>query len=293
MASPSPKRRRARSPPAPAVAIRPDGAAFCPGPHRQWRRGDAIAPQPPLAIDPHLGRIGRALLTHRLIAVSADTGSGKSLGIPRLVGAVLGLRVIVAIPTVVAAKALYRRQCAGAGVAVGYAADSIVRYDAATRIVYCTTGHLREALLGDRLGFDVIMLDEAHVRDVSTYLVTSLVAQHLAACAARGATPPRVIVASATLEADYIARRLPGIHAIDLHAPSPHPIAIAHCGRDYDLYGSGGAPSWPTPPCSPPTPRSPRRSSTRSLHRRRPAAGRSSSPPTSPRPRAPSRTLRS
>lgn len=147
-------------------------------------------------ISPFLSEISETIETNLVSMVVAETGSGKSVSVPphlieRARMAVLPQpRVMVVVPTVQAALNLAKIQRENfAHPSIGHAADSIVRYDSETRLIYATYGHLRcfltrvmeretkktGALPRDFNPFeslDVLIIDEIHMMgsDVSFIL---------------------------------------------------------------------------------------------------------------------------
>jgi HrpA-like RNA helicase len=79
--------------------------------------------------------------------IVAMTGSGKST---KLVHKIFdhNSRVFISEPTIPAAENLYRYMGSKLGLEnVGFAAEGAVKYTASTKVVYCTSGHLRRKFL--------------------------------------------------------------------------------------------------------------------------------------------------
>lgn len=163
----------------------------------------------------------------------APPGSGKTTLVPlAMVGAFAG-RVVVAQPRRIAARAAARRMAALAGTTVGglvgYAVRGERRTGPATRIEVVTTGVLVRRLQRDPElpGTGAVMLDECHERHLDTDLALAFLVD------ARTALRPdlALLAASATVDADRIARRLgAGVPVPVLSAPSAaYPTEVIWC----------------------------------------------------------------
>ena len=145
-----------------------------------------------------------AALAAGAVVVSSPTGSGKSTEVPRWAAA-YG-RVLVVEPRRVACRSLAARvadlERTPLGTTVGYAVrDESVASDA-TRILFATPGvvlHARD--LAER--YETLILDEFHERSLDLDLLLALFA---------GRPSPRLVVMSATLDGDRVARHLGGVH---------------------------------------------------------------------------------
>jgi ATP-dependent helicase HrpB len=157
------------------------------------------------------------------VVVSSPTGSGKSTEVPRWAAA--RGRVLVVEPRRVACRSLAARvadlERATLGTTVGYAVrDESVASDA-TRILFATPGvvlHARD--LAGR--YETLILDEFHERSLDLDLLLALFAERAS---------PRLVVMSATLDGDRVARHLGGAHVtaggraypVDVRYPDPGP----------------------------------------------------------------------
>ena len=126
-------------------------------------------------IAPHADAITDLITSNPVSAISAQTGSGKTLCIPFHL-AQRGLKTRVAVPMTVAARSAYDFQTKCSGLRVGFAANREVRYTDHSEIVYGTTGHFTVKILSiikrrgaSRLRFidfqflgDVFVVDEVH-----------------------------------------------------------------------------------------------------------------------------------
>jgi len=138
----------------------------------------------------------------RPIVISSPTGSGKSTQIPRYCPG----RVLVVEPRRVACRALAARVAELEGCALGQAVGYQVRDDARrsddTRILFVTPGiALRMSERFD--DYPHIILDEFHERGLEVDLLLALL---------RRTHAQRLVVMSATLEAERIADALGGTH---------------------------------------------------------------------------------
>jgi ATP-dependent helicase HrpB len=177
----------------------------------------------------------------------APPGSGKTTLVPLALAGQYPGRVVVAQPRRVAARAAARRMAAltgtALGTAVGYTVRGESRTSAATRIEVVTTGVLVRRLQRDPdlPGTGVVMLDECHERHLDTDLALAFLVD------VRAALRPdlALLAASATVDADRIARRLGGGEPVPvLTTPSTaYPLEILWCPPP----SSGG----PVPPSVP------------------------------------------
>jgi ATP-dependent helicase HrpB len=169
----------------------------------------------PLPISPLLPQILEAARV-RPVVVSAPTGSGKSTCVPATLTA-LG-RVLVVEPRRVACRALAARVAELRGVRPGTDVGWIVKDerevadDAA--ITFVTPGvALRLVQSGDVDAFGAVVLDEFHERAFDTDLLLALLQTRRASQTERPARPAQaLIVMSATLQADRVARHIDGVH---------------------------------------------------------------------------------
>ncbi len=154
------------------------------------------------------------------LIVTAPTGSGKSTQVPRW--AARRGRVLVVEPRRVACRALALRVAALEGAALGAGVGYVVRDEAraspGSRIVFATPGVvLRWLREGSLEAFSTVVLDEFHERSLEVDLVLALL---------RKRSPDRLVVMSATLEGERVARALGGVH---LHAEGrTFPVRVRH-----------------------------------------------------------------
>lgn len=152
------------------------------------------------------------------VVVSSPTGSGKSTEVPRW--ATARGRVLVVEPRRVACRSLAARVADLQGVALGTAVGYTVRDESvasdATRILFATPGvalHARD--LAGR--FDVLVLDEFHERSLDLDLLLALFA---------ASASPRLVVMSATIDGDRVARHLGAVHVAA--EGSAFPVDVRH-----------------------------------------------------------------
>lgn len=166
-----------------------------------------------------------------------NTGVGKSTTIPMAISKRTGARVFVSQPTVFAATSIYGyvRTFFDAG-HVGYAVEGTVNYNDNTQIIYCTTGHLRNKMLGyfkdgevpsgDISFCDIILLDEAHSGSLDNDVIMELWSYALK----KNVSVPRLVLMSATLSKETtIFKDLP-IYEIEM--PSKKITEYYH-NKDY------------------------------------------------------------
>eukprot|EP00898_Chlorokybus_atmophyticus_P002603 jgi/Chlat1/3343/Chrsp23S03777 len=127
------------------------------------------------------------------------------------------LLIAVSQPRRVAAVTVARRVASERGCHVGGEVGYAVRFEDATtrstRIKYATDGTLlREALLDDGLlsRYGVVIVDEAHERSVATDVLLGVLKQAQERRRRRDKNRLRIVVMSATLDADAFQKYLPG-----------------------------------------------------------------------------------
>ena len=165
-----------------------------------------------LPIDEVLPRVLASLAEHPSLVLEAPTGAGKTTGVPpALLDAGMG-PVIVLEPRRLAARAAARWMAATRGGAVGGEVGYQVRFDRKasrdTRLLVVTEGVLLRFLQDDPFleGYGAVVLDEFHERSLEADLALALVRR-----VQQEARPDlKLVVMSATLEGDAVARSLGG-----------------------------------------------------------------------------------
>lgn len=173
----------------------------------------------PLPIDAHLEEIRDAVDSAGCAVVVAPPGAGKTTRVPP---ALLGPGALVLLqPRRVAARALARRIAAERGWSVGREIGWQVRHERRfgkdTRLLVATEGILNARLIADPLlaGFSTVVLDEFHERSLHADFALALLRQ------VREARPDlRVVVMSATLDAQPVARFLGGCPVVTVETRS-------------------------------------------------------------------------
>lgn len=179
-----------------------------------------------LPVDAVLPDLRRQLDAHRAAIVVAAPGTGKSTRVPPALaddGPVLVLQ-----PRRAAARALAARVAQGRGWTLGREVGWHVRFEprfsADTRVLFATEGMLTARLQQDPFleDFRTVVLDEFHERSVHADLGLALARQ---AWLARPGL--RLLVMSATLEADSIARFLGACPVVRVPGAA-HPLAVSY-----------------------------------------------------------------
>lgn len=140
--------------------------------------------------------------------VTAPTGSGKSTQVPRWCLDASDRQVVVVEPRRVACKTLAARvahlEGCELGTRIGYAVrdDSMLAAD--TRLVFMTPGIALRRLSEIVKHSDLVVVDELHERGLDIDLIVALLHQRL--------TRGRLVVMSATLDAERVATYLGGEH---------------------------------------------------------------------------------
>ena len=171
--------------------------------------------RPPLPIDAYLDSIVDALRRSRAVIVTAAPGAGKTTRVPPALladGAVVLLQ-----PRRVAARAIAARIAAERGWTLGGEVGWQIRFErrfnASTKLLVVTEGVLTARLQTDPLlsDFRTIVLDEFHERSVHADLAIALARQ-----AWRARDDLRIVVMSATLDAQAVAAFLDGCPIVDV-----------------------------------------------------------------------------
>jgi ATP-dependent helicase HrpB len=163
----------------------------------------------PLPIDAHIPEIVAALARSRAVVVVADPGAGKTTRVPPALvtdGAVLLLQPRRAAARAIANRIAIERHWT-CGREVGWHVRLEQRFSAETRLLVATEGILTARLQQDPLlsSFRTIVLDEFHERSIHADLGIALARQ-----AWRARDDLRLVVMSATMDADRVAAFLDG-----------------------------------------------------------------------------------
>ena len=163
-----------------------------------------------LPVDEYLPQIIEAVRSSRALILSAAPGAGKTTRVPPALAA--DGPVIVLQPRRVAARSMARRVADEQGWTIGREVGWHVRFErrfgAGTRVLFATEGILTARLQQDPLlaGFRTIVLDEFHERSIHADLGLALARQ-----AWRARDDLRLVVMSATLQAEPLAELLPPV----------------------------------------------------------------------------------
>src|SRR4051812_33251441 len=169
----------------------------------------------PLPIDAYLDSIVDSVRRSRAVVVTAAPGAGKTTRVPPALLA--DGPVILLQPRRVAARAIAARIAAERGWTLGDDVGWQIRFErrftAATRLLVVTEGVLTARLQSDPLlsDFRTIVLDEFHERSVHADLAIALARQ-----AWRARDDLRIVVMSATLDAETVAAFLDGCPVVDV-----------------------------------------------------------------------------
>ncbi|MEO5894538.1 MAG: ATP-dependent helicase C-terminal domain-containing protein [Vicinamibacterales bacterium] len=179
-----------------------------------------------LPVDEHVPGIVDALGRDRAAVVVAAPGAGKTTRIPPALTA--DGPVILLQPRRVAARAVARYIASERGWTLGREAGWHVKFDrhfsATTRLLVATEGILTARLRQDPLlsDFRTIVIDEFHERSIHADLGLALAKQ---AWAAR--SDLRILVMSATLDANAVSRYLGGCRVFDIPGRL-HPLSVEY-----------------------------------------------------------------
>jgi ATP-dependent helicase HrpB len=183
-----------------------------------------------LPIDPYIPELRGHLARRRAVVVSAAPGAGKTTRIPP---ALLDAgRLILLQPRRVAARAVAGRIAQERGWIVGRDVGWQIRFERRwspdTRLLVVTEGILTARLQQDPLlsDFATVVLDEFHERSVHADIGLALARQ---AWLAR--EDLRVVVMSATLEGDRVARYLGDCPVVQVPG-TLHPLSVEYAPED-------------------------------------------------------------
>lgn len=195
-----------------------------------------------LPVRQHEAEVLRTVASGAVSIVIGETGSGKTTQLPQMLLDAPGLLppgavVAVTQPRRVAAVAVARRVAQERGSRVGGDVGYAVRFDDChgprTRLKYLTDGTLlREMLTDPQLSrYAAVVLDEAHERSLNTDILFALLKRLVATRAAAG-PPLRVVVMSATMDAERLAAFFGGCAV--LRVPGRQfPVELAYAEEDH------------------------------------------------------------
>lgn len=164
-----------------------------------------------LPVDALLPEILSWLPRHPNLVIVAAPGAGKTTRVPPALLGVVSGEVIVLEPRRIAARLAARRVAWERGEAVGESVGYQIRFEEAvgprTRLRFVTEGVLIRRLLSAPLlkGVDAVVLDEFHERHLESDLALALLKR-----LQRTRPEFRIVVMSATLEAEPVAKYLGG-----------------------------------------------------------------------------------
>ena len=185
-----------------------------------------------LPVDSALPELHDALVRQRLVILQAPPGTGKTTRVPpSLIDRpwVESRRVLLLEPRRVAARAAANRMAAELGEQVGETVGIRTRNDTRvskrTRVEVVTEGVLTRMLLTDPslAEYGAVIFDEFHERSIHADVSLAFVRETAAVLR----DDLRVIVMSATLDADVLATRLRSDAVISVEAEH-HPVAISY-----------------------------------------------------------------
>jgi ATP-dependent helicase HrpB len=168
-----------------------------------------LSRKPALPVDAILPEIIDSFNRHPDLVIEAPPGAGKTTRVPpALLGRVSG-EVVVLEPRRIAARLAARRVAWELGEQPGESVGYQVRFEEAvgprTRLRFVTEGILTRRMLSDPSlkGVDAVVLDEFHERHLESDLALALLKR-----LQRTRPDLRIVVMSATLDADPVARYL-------------------------------------------------------------------------------------
>ncbi len=190
-----------------------------------------------LPIEEALPRLRAALAAHSGVVLHAPPGAGKTTVVPLALLEepwLAGRRILILEPRRLAARAAAARMSTMLGEAVGGTVGFRIRFEhrvcARTRIEVLTEGILTRHLQADPAleGVGLVIFDEFHERHLHTDLALALTLD-----AQRALRPDlRVLVMSATLQAEAVARLLGAETPVVAAAGRQYPVEIRMSERD-------------------------------------------------------------
>ena len=186
----------------------------------------------PLPVDAAIPAVHDALLRQRLLILQAPPGTGKTTRVPpSLIDRpwIESQRVLLLEPRRVAARAAASRMAQerkqAVGETIGVRTRSDTRVSARTRVEVVTEGVLTRMLLTDPTlsGYGAVIFDEFHERSIHADVALAFARE----TAAILRDDLRLIVMSATLNADLLAARLRTDAVITVDAER-HPVEISY-----------------------------------------------------------------
>lgn len=170
-----------------------------------------VSRKPILPVDAILPEIIDSLSRHPSLVIEAPPGAGKTTRVPPALLEIVSGEVVVLEPRRIAARLAARRVTFEMGEQLGETVGYQVRFEEAvgprTRLRFVTEGVLTRRLLSDPFlkGVSAVVLDEFHERHLESDLALALLKR------LQGTRPDlRIVVMSATIKADPVARYLGG-----------------------------------------------------------------------------------
>ncbi len=184
-----------------------------------------------LPIEDLLPSVLEVLSKHQNLILQASPGSGKTTRVPPVLLRVVpeGQEIWVLVPRRLAAKAAARRVAEELGEKVGETVGYQFRFEkvvsAKTRIRFLTEGLFPKLLRQDptleKVG--AVVVDEFHERHLHTDVALALLKE----IQSESRPDLRIVVMSATIEAESLSRYLPSSKALTLESPV-HPLEISY-----------------------------------------------------------------
>jgi HrpA-like RNA helicase len=177
-----------------------------------------------LLIGPKLEEIKEGIEGSLVSIITAETGSGKTIGIPLCL--MNDYRIFCALPTIAATKssAKYLRSITKINT-IGTACQGDIQYDDDDTVIYCTHGHLARKLIRTISALlerkvtawftDMIIVDEYHLQTVDISIIVNLWKYYYEKfsmeliCGNSDLSPlpdpPKIIISSATISKELIS----------------------------------------------------------------------------------------
>lgn len=166
-----------------------------------YRKGNIKCSKNKLPIHAYEDEIIDKVRENRITLIEGETGCGKTTQVPKMLLKHYK-KIIVSLPRRIAAiniaKRVSEELCVKLGGIVGYKVRFEEKYGKNTSILFVTDGILSiECLSGNIINYDVIIIDEFHMRKMDyEYIISYFLCKNL----------PKLVMMSATINADKITK---------------------------------------------------------------------------------------
>jgi HrpA-like RNA helicase len=196
-----------------------------------------------LPVSKHRKLICEEVRKHQVVIIRAPTGSGKSIGVPKIIlddlveeSCFSPKRILCTQPRRIAATSLAAHVAnlsnTRLGDKVGYqigGSSSFHRNH--TQLLYCTTGIALNIFLEDTVPWSVLIMDEIHTRTMLDDILMTVVKEHHLKVNAN----IKIILMSAAADCEQLANFFGGCPILDIPGTTPFPIQEKYLDTDQYL----------------------------------------------------------